>query len=115
MESSLESITKLFRQSCLKIKDDNTGLCLFNQTIVAPVVVWLRNAEITLKLSMNMLGVIFKTKLNWHMATAVIKAKQSLNALKLTRKFFLTKELLQIVNSNFYLILPAWVIIRNKY
>jgi hypothetical protein len=43
---------------------------------------------------MNMLGVIFDSKLNLneHVAMAVIKAKKVLNSIKLIGKFFSTTE-----------------------
>ena len=43
-------------------------------------------------------------KLHWsdHVAHFVSKSSKALNAIRLIRKFFTTKELLQIVTSNFY-------------
>ena len=56
---------------------------------------------------MNVLGVLFDSKLNWsdQVSSAILKANKSLNAIKLIRKFFSTPELLQLVTSNFYSVL----------
>ena len=55
----------------------------------------------------NVLGVIFDQKLQWfdHISHCVTKSKKALTAIRMIRKFFTTKELLQFVTSNFYSIL----------
>ena len=55
----------------------------------------------------NILGVIFDSKLQWseHIAHAIKKATCALNAIRLIRKFVTISELLQLVISNFYSIL----------
>ena len=57
--------------------------------------------------SMNVLGVIFDSKLQWadHIAHALKKSMKALNAIRLIRKFFTQKELLCLITSNFYSIL----------
>jgi hypothetical protein len=74
---------------------------------VAPVVSRLRNADITLKASMNMLGVTFDSKLNWseQVLLAVVKAYKCLNDIKWIRKYFNPNELLKLITSNFYSVL----------
>ena len=56
---------------------------------------------------MNVLGVIFDTKLNWnaHVANAICKAKKSLYALRLLQKIFTDQEMRLLLDSNFYSIL----------
>ena len=56
---------------------------------------------------MNVLGVIFDSKLQWteHVSKAVQKSSRSLNALKIIRKFFNTPELINLVTNNFFSIL----------
>ena len=56
---------------------------------------------------MNVLGVIFDSKLLWcsQVANSVRKANSALNAIKLIKRFFTEKELLGLVTSNFYSIL----------
>ena len=65
---------------------------------------------------MNVLGVIFDSKLQWHyqVQSAVNKSKKALNAIFLIRKYFSKKQLLSIITSNFYTILyynaEVWLI-----
>ena len=56
---------------------------------------------------MNVLGVIFDSKLNWsaHVANSICKARKALFALRLLRKFFNDQEMRQLLDSNFYSIL----------
>jgi hypothetical protein len=62
---------------------------------------------ITTKKSLNVLGVIFDSKLQMsdHVANALLKSSHSLNALKIIRKYFTTKELIALVTSNYFSIL----------
>ena len=48
---------------------------------------------------MNVLGVIFESKLQWadHIAHALKKSMKALNAIRLIRKFFMQNELLGIL------------------
>ena len=57
--------------------------------------------------SINILGVLFNSKLQWsdHMALTIKKSRSALNAIQLIRKFFNQRELLQLITSNFYSIL----------
>ena len=53
---------------------------------------------------MNVLGVLFDCKLNWnaHVASAICKAKKTLYALRLLRKFFNDQEMRLLLDSHFY-------------
>ena len=55
----------------------------------------------------NVLGVIFDNKLNWnaHVANAICKARKSLFALCLLRKFFTNQEMRLLLDSNLYSVL----------
>jgi hypothetical protein len=77
----------------MKVNDETAQQCLFN-TI---------DAELILRGSMNVLGVIFESKLNWSekVETAVMKANKSLNARKLISRFFSSTELQRLATSNF--------------
>ena len=59
------------------------------------------------KKAINILGVTFDSKLQWsdHIAKASSKALKALNAIKIIKKFFNKKELLQLITSNVYSIL----------
>ena len=65
------------------------------------------NDRINTSKQINVLGVIFDSKLQWNeqVSNCLKKANKSLCALKLIRRYFNTNELLQILTSNVYSIL----------
>ena len=56
---------------------------------------------------MNVLGVVFDSKLNWstHVAQTIVKAKRALIALRLIKRFFSISEMRTLLDANFYSIL----------
>ena len=72
------------------------------------------------KETLNVLGVIFDSKLNWakHAANQINKANRALHAIKMIRKYFSSDEILQLLTSNFYSILyynsEVWHILNLK-
>ena len=56
---------------------------------------------------MNVLGVIFDSRLTWnaHIASAITKAKKALFALRLLKRFFNKQEMRTLLDSNFYSVL----------
>ena len=58
-------------------------------------------------ISMNVLGVIFDSKLSWndHIAHCISKSKKALFALRLLRKYFNFDEMRTLLDANFYSIL----------
>ena len=56
---------------------------------------------------LDVLGVLFDSKLNWQpqVSNSITKAKKTLHAIKLIRKYFTRKELNQLITSNFYSVL----------
>jgi hypothetical protein len=107
MEHSLERITKWLGESGLLVNKSKTEICLFYRHDTAPVNVRVENTLVETKKSMNVLGLIFDSKLCWseQVASAVNRSNRSLNAIKIIRKFFSTKELIDLVTSNFYSVL----------
>jgi hypothetical protein len=89
------------------VNQAKTESCLFYKNDCAPVQIKAGNHTIQTKKSMNVLGVIFDSKLQWteHVSKAVQKSSRSLNALKIIRKYFNTPELINLVTSNFFSIL----------
>jgi dsDNA-binding SOS-regulon protein len=107
MEKTLESITKWLKKSGLVVNDAKTDLCLFFKKDTQQVTINLGTSRIASKDVINVLGVTFDSKLHWleHISKTISKANQALNAIKLIRKFFNTKELTSLLAGNFYLIL----------
>ena len=91
----------------MKINDSKTCLCLFYNKDTTPIEIKLNNSTIRSEKNKNVLGVIFDQKLQWsdHIAQCISKSSKALNAIRLIRRFFSTKELLQIITANFYSIL----------
>ena len=56
---------------------------------------------------MNVLGVIFDSKLNWqmHIASAISKAKIALYALRLLKRYFTPNQMRILLDSHFYSVL----------
>jgi hypothetical protein len=56
---------------------------------------------------MNVLGVVFYSRLQWaqQVANSVTKASKALCAIKLIKRYFTTKELLGLITSNYFSIL----------
>ena len=88
-------------------QESKTEVCLFHKNDQPKITITLQNVRIESKKEMNVLGVIFDSKLNWsaHVSTAITKAKKSLYALRLLRKFFNDQEMRMLLDSYFYSIL----------
>jgi hypothetical protein len=104
MEESLDKITNWLGESGLLVNTSKTEICLFYNQDTAPVSVRVQGIPVVTKKSMNVLGVIFDSKLCWseQVTSAVNSANCSLNAIKIIRKFFSSRELINLVTSNFY-------------
>ena len=107
LEKKLEMITKWLRDSGLLVNEGKTEVCLFHKNDQPVIFINLQNVRIKSKHEMNVLGVMFDSKLNWnaHVALAVSKARKSLFALRLLRKFFSDQEMHLLLDSNFYSVL----------
>ena len=106
-ETTLETITEWMRHSGLKVNESKTEACLFSKRDCAPLVLNIGHDSITTKKTLNVLGVIFDSKLQWteHVAMAISKSNRALNALRMISKHFNMKELINLTTSNYYSIL----------
>ena len=75
MEMKLEMITKWLKDSGLKVNETKTEICLFHRNSTQKISITLQNERINSKNSMNVLGVVFDSRLNWseHVSEAVRK------------------------------------------
>ena len=107
MQATIELITKWLRQSGLKVNDSKTEICLFHRKDHPPIKIKIKNVEIETKKQMNVLGITFDSKLQWHnqIQNSIQKSKRALGAINIIRKFFSKEQLLTIITSNFYSIL----------
>ena len=72
------------------MNESKTELCLFHCNPKPQISVVMNGVQITSKPSINVLRVEFDSRLQWgvHFSNAIKKAKRSLHAIQLTRKFF---------------------------
>ena len=80
LERKLEMIIKWLRDSGLVVNQSKTEICLFHKQDQQPIQVTVENVIVTSKKSMNVLGVIFDSKLDWsiQIATCIKKQKKTL-------------------------------------
>ena len=81
----LEMIVKWLKDSGLKVNESKTEICLFHRNDTRKVTILLQNEIIPSKKSMNVLGVMFDSKLNWseHVSHSIMKSNKALCALRL--------------------------------
>ena len=66
MKLALEMITKWLKDSGLKVNDVKTEACLFHTRDQAQIKFEINGITVKTKPSMNVLGVQFDSKLQWH-------------------------------------------------
>ena len=107
LEKRLEMITKWLRDSGLVVNESKTEVCLFHTNDQPLIEITLLGAKIKSMKSINVLGVVFDSKLNWqiHVAKAISKAKKALYSLRLLKKFFNNYEMRVLLDAHFYSVL----------
>ena len=107
MERKLGVIINWLQNSGMKVNEQKTDLCLFYRGDTTPISINLNNKEIKSNNTINVLGVIFDSKLQWadHIAHAITKSYSALNAIRIIKKFFTRTELFELITSNFYSLL----------
>ena len=100
-------MTKWLRDSGLKVNESKTELCLFHRFDHVQISINLNGSQIKSQINMNVLGVMFDSKLQWgkHVSNINKKAMSALHAIRLIRPYFNQTELRQLVTANFYSIL----------
>ena len=66
MEENLEIITKWLKDSGLKVNENKIEICFFHRNDAQKINLILQDQTIRSKSTMNVLGVIFDSKLNWN-------------------------------------------------
>ena len=95
------------QDSGLKVNDAKTELCIFSKSDVAAITLTINTFQIKSKTQINVLGVIFDTKLKWHaqVENAIKKANKAKYAISLIKRYFTKQELNNLLTSNFFSIL----------
>ena len=65
MEQKIQRITLWLEKSGLKVNSMKTELCLFHKNDTPPVTLKIGLDELSSKPTMNVLGIIFDTKMQW--------------------------------------------------
>ena len=107
LERSLEAITKWLRGSGLTVNQSKTELCLFHRLDQPQITINLFNSQIKSKNTINVLGVVFDSKLQWtaQVCNSIKKSNRALCAINLIKKFFTTDELSTLLTANYFSIL----------
>ena len=107
MEKSLEAITKWLKKSGLKVNESKTEVCLFHRNTQELINITINSSTIRSKLNMNVLGVIFDSRLKWNdqVSHAISKSNSALHCIRLIKQYFNAEELGQIITSLFYSVL----------
>ena len=107
MEQKLEMVMKWLRDSGLAVNEEKTEICLFYKQDHPTVEITLNGQRIKTKKQINVLGVVFDSKLQWtnQVAQAITRSKQALHGIKLIKKYLTKDETKLLLTSNFYSIL----------
>ena len=103
----LEMMIKWLRGSSLVVNDEKTEVCLFFKRDHVPINLSISNKVVKSKKCINVLGVLFDSKLQWtdQVAQSITKLKKSLHAIRLITKYLTKNETKQLLTSNFYSVL----------
>ncbi len=91
------------RDSGLAVNKAKTKVCLFFKQECRSEHLTLGGTKIETKNVLSVLGILFDSRLQWsqQVANTTKNVNRALNAIKRIRKHFKTKELLQILASNY--------------
>ena len=104
MEKTLEMIIKWLKDSGLEVNEGKTEVCLFHRNDQPLITIKLLGNSVKTKKSMNVLGVLFDSKLTWgpHVAHAICKANKSLYAIRLIKKYFTAEQIKTLLTAYYY-------------
>ena len=79
-------------------------MCLFHRSDIRAINITINNVTIRSTPQINVLGVIFDSKLQWtaHVSKTIKKSNSNLQAIKIISKYFNPDELKTLITSNFY-------------
>ena len=107
LERDLEMITKWLKDSGLKVNESKTETCLFHQNDQPIVTIKIQGSSIKSSKTMNVLGVLFDSKLTWgpQVAHTIAKANRALYAIRMIKKHFTSGQIKTLLTSYFYSVL----------
>ena len=92
------------KKSDMRVNESKTECCVFYKTDVAQRRIKINQEYVATKSIINMLGIVFDSKLQWapQVAGSISKATRALNGLRLINRYFNMSKLLSLVTSNYY-------------
>ena len=107
IQQKLKRVIEWLTKSGMKVNEAKTDLCLFYKHDTTPIRISLNGQLVISNSKINVLGVIFDSKLQWYdqVAHTLKKANSALYAIKMISRFFTFRELVSLITSNFYSIL----------
>ena len=100
-------VTKWLKDSGLVVNEGKTEICLFYKSDHPLIEIRINDILIKSKKTINVLGVLFDSKLQWceQVSQAINKSKRAMHGIKLIRKYLTKSEMKMLLTSNFYSIL----------
>ena len=104
VKTRMSRISKWMTMSGLKINISKTELCVFHRRNLVQISFELEGTEITSSRTINILGILFDSKMNWadHVKKAISESNSNLYAIKLIRKYFSTDEIRNLTTALYY-------------
>ena len=111
----MENVPVKYKHLSIRNGEQKTDLCLFYRGDTTPISITLNNQVIKSNKTINVLGVIFDSKLQWadHLAHAITKSFNALNAIRLIKKIF-TQKIFFSTYSVHLLIVSLWLFETEK-
>ena len=83
MEKTLKRIVDWLTSSGMRVNESKTEPCLFHRGDSGPITIKINGNEVVSKKSINLLGVIFDSKLQWsdHISQSIKRSMNALNAI----------------------------------
>ena len=95
------------KDSGLVVNEEKTEICLFYKRDHPTVNISINGKRISSKKTINVLGVVFDSKLQWsnQISQAINNSKRALHGIKLIKKYLTKNETKMLLTSIFYLAL----------
>jgi hypothetical protein len=101
MKTTIETVICWLKKNGMLVNQTKTELCFFKNGGHKKETIVLDNIQITTTNTIKILGIIFDSRLDWtaYILHATTKARRTMQAIRILRKFFNIDELLQIAKA----------------
>ena len=103
-KEATEKAISWFKKSGQCVNEQKTEVCIFSRNDVGANIIEINGMNIKIKHQMQVLGIIFDTKLTWYpqVMTAIEKANKVKQGLRIVSKYFTKEEMVKISTALFY-------------